>query len=69
MPPIRARVLSVFASLFSVATAVAADHGHLSARDVPVVDVGTAQYQGVYNSTTNVTSYWGIRFAASPTGQ
>jgi hypothetical protein len=34
----------------------------------PIVDLGYSQYQGAYNSTTNVTSYLSMRFAASPTG-
>ncbi|KAL0571252.1 DNA-directed DNA polymerase gamma mip1, partial [Marasmius crinis-equi] len=34
----------------------------------PVVDLGYAQYQGVYDSSTNVTDYRGVRYAAPPTG-
>lgn len=34
-----------------------------------VVDLDYAQYQGVYDETTNVTNYHGIRYAAPPTGQ
>ncbi|KAE9407596.1 alpha/beta-hydrolase [Gymnopus androsaceus JB14] len=34
-----------------------------------VVDVGYAQYQGVFDTNTNVTNFWGIRYAAPPTGE
>jgi hypothetical protein len=34
----------------------------------PVVDLGYASYQGVYNETTNIQSFQGIRYAAPPTG-
>ncbi|KAK1234052.1 hypothetical protein PQX77_002746 [Marasmius sp. AFHP31] len=33
-----------------------------------VVDLRYAQYQGVFNETTNVTSFTGIRYAAAPVG-
>ncbi|KAK1234057.1 hypothetical protein PQX77_002751 [Marasmius sp. AFHP31] len=33
-----------------------------------IVDLGYAQYQGVFNGTTNVTSFTGIRYAAAPVG-
>ncbi|KAL0065740.1 hypothetical protein AAF712_007223, partial [Marasmius tenuissimus] len=33
-----------------------------------IVDLGYAQYQGVFNETTNVTSFTGIRYAAAPVG-
>lgn len=34
----------------------------------PVVDLGYASYQGVYNETTNIQSFQGIRYAAPPIG-
>lgn len=34
----------------------------------PVIDLGHSRYRGSYNETSNVTSYEGIRFAASPSG-
>ncbi|KAE9407595.1 alpha/beta-hydrolase [Gymnopus androsaceus JB14] len=37
--------------------------------DSVVVDVGYAQYQGVFDTNTNVTNFWGIRYAAPPTGE
>ncbi|KAJ4480045.1 Alpha/Beta hydrolase protein [Lentinula aciculospora] len=36
--------------------------------DVPVVDLGYAQYRGVFDPVHNLTSYLGIRYAAPPTG-
>ncbi|KAJ6585081.1 alpha beta-hydrolase [Mycena capillaripes] len=35
----------------------------------PVVDLGYAQYQGVVDSSLNITAFRGIRYAAPPTGQ
>ncbi|KAK7050015.1 hypothetical protein VNI00_005446 [Paramarasmius palmivorus] len=35
----------------------------------PIIDLGYARYQGVFNPTTNVTDFIGVRFAAPPTGQ
>jgi hypothetical protein len=37
-------------------------------KDSPVVDLGYASYQGVYNESTSITSFLGIRYAAPPTG-
>ncbi|KAJ8083133.1 hypothetical protein PM082_009002 [Marasmius tenuissimus] len=34
----------------------------------PFVDLGYARYQGVFNETTNVTTFFGIRYAAAPIG-
>lgn len=36
--------------------------------DRPVVDLGYASYQGVYNETTNIQYFKGMRYAAPPTG-
>ncbi|KAL0578556.1 hypothetical protein V5O48_003457 [Marasmius crinis-equi] len=38
------------------------------AQESAVVDLGYAQYQGVFDGTTNVTSFLGIRYAAAPVG-
>ncbi|KAG7095884.1 hypothetical protein E1B28_006573 [Marasmius oreades] len=35
----------------------------------PIVDLGYAKYEGVFNGTTNVTSFLGMRFAAAPIGE
>ena len=35
----------------------------------PIIDLGYAQYQGVYDSVNDVTNYLGVRYAAPPTGQ
>jgi len=36
--------------------------------NVPIVDLGYAQYAGVINSTTGNTEFLGVRYAAPPTG-
>lgn len=51
-------------ALLSAATALPADKRWAP----PVVDLGYASYQGVYNETTNIQSFQGIRYAAPPTG-
>lgn len=35
----------------------------------PIVDLGYAKYQGAVNTTTNISYYLGIRYAAPPTGE
>lgn len=35
----------------------------------PVVDLGYAQYQGYFDSQTNITSFLSIRYAAPPLGE
>ncbi|GAB7354780.1 hypothetical protein MBLNU459_g5178t1 [Dothideomycetes sp. NU459] len=37
--------------------------------DNPIIDLGYAQYEGVYNSTSGINSWFGIRYAQPPTGQ
>ncbi|CCM06693.1 uncharacterized protein FIBRA_08980 [Fibroporia radiculosa] len=39
-----------------------------SAASPPTVDLGYAQYQGAVDSTTNITSFLGIRYASPPVG-
>ncbi|KAK1221636.1 hypothetical protein PQX77_015551 [Marasmius sp. AFHP31] len=34
----------------------------------PIADLGYARYQGAFNETTNVTTFFGIRYAAAPIG-
>lgn len=34
----------------------------------PVIDLGYAQYQGTVNTSTNLTTFLGIRYAAAPIG-
>ena len=34
----------------------------------PIVDLGYATYKGVFNHTSNITSFLGVRFAAPPIG-
>jgi hypothetical protein len=35
----------------------------------PIVDLGYAMYQGSTNSSTNISSFYSIRFAAPPIGE
>lgn len=35
----------------------------------PVVDLGYSQYQGAFDSSTNVSYFFGIRYAQPPTGE
>ena len=37
--------------------------------EAPVADLGYAQYQGSTNISTNITSFIGVRYAASPAGK
>ena len=42
----------------------------LASADSPqIVDLGYATYQGTLSSATNVTSFFGVRFAAPPLGK
>lgn len=34
----------------------------------PVVNLGYAQYQGIYNTSIGVTTFFGLHYAQSPTG-
>lgn len=54
--------------LLSVPVTFARVHPRAS-NGVPVIDLGYAKYQGVFDSANNVTNYLGIRYAAPPTGQ
>ncbi|KAJ3934689.1 MAG: Alpha/Beta hydrolase protein [Lentinula lateritia] len=53
--------------LLSVPVTFARVHPRAS-NGVPVIDLGYAKYQGVFDSANNVTNYLGIRYAAPPTG-
>lgn len=35
----------------------------------PIVDLGYAKYQGAFSSSTNITRFRGIRYAAPPIGE
>lgn len=52
-------------------TAVLASAGPVIAANdsAPIVDLGYAQYQGLYNSSANVSYFLGVRYAEAPTGQ
>ncbi|KAK0945676.1 hypothetical protein LTR29_002788 [Friedmanniomyces endolithicus] len=53
--------IPLIASLFAV-VAAAQTNG-------PIVDLGYAQYRGTPNQTFGVTTFFGLRYAASPTGR
>lgn len=42
---------------------------HSAASAGPIVNLGYAKYQGSTNTTTSVTSFRGVRYAAPPTGE
>jgi len=35
----------------------------------PIVDLGYASYQGTFDSSTNVTNFFGVRYATPPLGE
>lgn len=35
----------------------------------PILDLGYAIYQGVFNETSNTTDFLGVRYAAPPVGK
>ncbi|KAI0094265.1 cephalosporin esterase [Irpex rosettiformis] len=41
----------------------------LSSHSAPIIDLDYAVYEGVFNQTTNTTSFLGIRYAAPPVGK
>jgi hypothetical protein len=45
------------------------ENGKAQDSQVPVVDLGYAKYQGAYNESRDVTGYFGMRYAAPPTGK
>ncbi|KAJ7653507.1 Alpha/Beta hydrolase protein [Mycena rosella] len=54
---------SLYTTLFFLVSLRAVYGAH-----APVVDLGYAQYQGVFDAGLNITSFLGIRYAAPPTG-
>ncbi|KAF8824921.1 hypothetical protein HHX47_DHR7000292 [Lentinula edodes] len=52
----------------AVALLSASTLARASNSNVPVIDLGYTQYQGVFDSVNNLTNYLGIRYAAPPTG-
>ncbi|KAF5392285.1 hypothetical protein D9757_001481 [Collybiopsis confluens] len=51
----------------AVASAVSAA-AHSRGPDAPIIDLGYAKYQGVFDDVNNLTSYLGVRYAAPPIG-
>ncbi|KAE9408455.1 alpha/beta-hydrolase [Gymnopus androsaceus JB14] len=61
--------LSLLAVFLASATTSLSSHIHSrTSNDVPIIDLGYAQYQGVFDSVNNVTNYLGMRYAAPPIG-
>ncbi|KAJ3887754.1 Alpha/Beta hydrolase protein [Lentinula edodes] len=70
-PPPKSMKKVVLASALltsAVALLSASTLARASNSDVPVIDLGYTQYQGVFDSVNNLTNYLGIRYAAPPTG-
>ena len=60
-------LLAAVASALYYVSSVVASSAPLTASS-PIINLGYAQYQGAYDSTTNVTSFKSIRYAAPPVG-
>ncbi|KAJ7465886.1 Alpha/Beta hydrolase protein [Mycena latifolia] len=41
----------------------------VDAAATPIIDLGYARYQGTIDTSTNITTFLGIRYAAAPTGE
>ncbi|KAJ3905868.1 Alpha/Beta hydrolase protein [Lentinula edodes] len=70
-PPPKSMKKVVLASALltsAVALLSASTLARASNSNVPVIDLGYTQYQGVFDSVNNLTNYLGIRYAAPPTG-
>ncbi|KAJ7080447.1 Alpha/Beta hydrolase protein [Mycena epipterygia] len=53
----------VFGAIFVASLFLSAESGA-----TPTIDLGYAKYQGSVDTSTNITTFLGIRYAASPTG-
>ncbi|KAJ6603567.1 alpha beta-hydrolase [Mycena vulgaris] len=53
----------------TISAALLASGAAVSAGHAPIVNLGYAQYQGVVDTSTNITTFLGVRYAASPTGE
>jgi hypothetical protein len=62
-------LLQGFSLVISLALASTSSAGLTSRADPPVIDLGYVQLQGATNTSTNVTSWLGIRYAAPPVGK
>lgn len=65
MNPWAKHILWVVAASMVVAQDITSSAVH----NRPSVDVGYARYLGSFNSSTNITHFLGVRYAASPTGE
>ncbi|KAL0567354.1 hypothetical protein V5O48_014639 [Marasmius crinis-equi] len=61
-------MVSMILKLLLLTTAGAAFSVSPRQTTAPIIDLGYAQYQGVFDPNTNVTNFRGVRYAAAPTG-
>ncbi|KAF5392284.1 hypothetical protein D9757_001480 [Collybiopsis confluens] len=61
-------VITVLFTVLSLTVASSISALGQSPNDVPIIDLGYARYQGVFDDVNNLTSYLGIRYAAAPIG-
>ncbi|KAL0578550.1 hypothetical protein V5O48_003451 [Marasmius crinis-equi] len=61
-------MISTIVKLLLLTAAGAASSVSPRQTTAPTIDLGYAQYQGVFDSNTNVTNFRGVRYAAAPTG-
>ncbi|KAJ3732159.1 Alpha/Beta hydrolase protein [Lentinula guzmanii] len=62
------KVVLAFLFLTSAVASLATHSDPRSLNDAPIIDLGYAQYRGVFDPVNNLTNYLGIRYAAPPTG-
>ncbi|KAF9060480.1 hypothetical protein BDP27DRAFT_420025 [Rhodocollybia butyracea] len=52
-------------TIFGMLLAIVLSFTHSQdSNDVPIIDLGYAKYQGVFDSVNNITNYLGMRYAA-----
>ena len=62
-------LLQGFSLVVSLTLTFTSSAGLITRAAPPVVDLGYVQLQGATNTSTNVTSWLGIRYAAPPVGE
>ncbi|KAJ4480046.1 Alpha/Beta hydrolase protein [Lentinula aciculospora] len=69
-PPDMTRLTLCLSVLLPPTLAFATVHSRIprAINNAPVIDIGYAKYQGVFDSANNGTNYLGIRYAEPPTG-
>ena len=68
-----AALVSILRALVLAKLISALPSGALDSRwanvSTPVIDLDYAQYQGTYDPDTNISYFFGIRYAQAPTGE